>query len=156
SARGKVNSGIRKTLREQPSRFLAYNNGIVATVDEIRVARRKDGQPVIKSVKGLQIVNGGQTTASIHRAKFVDRIDVSSVFVPAKITLIDPSRHDDIVRNISRSANTQNVIQIADLSANDSFHIEVERLSESIWNPGERGRWFYERARGQYQVAKTR
>jgi hypothetical protein len=156
SARGKVNSGIRKTLREEPTRFLAYNNGIVATVDEISAMRRKDGQLVIKSVKGLQIVNGGQTTASIHRAKFVDRIDVSSVFVPAKITLIDPSRQDEIVRNISRCANTQNVSQIADLSANDSFHIEIERLSENIWNPGEGGRWFYERARGQYQVAKAR
>jgi hypothetical protein len=49
-----------------------------------------------------------------------------------------------------------NVIQISDLSANNEFHIRVEQLSEQIWCPGEEQRWFYERARGAYQVAVAR
>ena len=156
SARGKINAGIRHSLHEEPDRFVAYNNGIVATVDMLKTTRLPDGRTAISRVQGFQIVNGGQTTASIDRAKKVDRVDLSSVFVPAKITLIDPPSRTEIVSRVSRYANTQNVIQMADFSANEPFHVELERLSYRIWCPGEQGRWFYERARGQYQVAKAR
>jgi hypothetical protein len=102
-------------------------------------------------------VNGGQTTASLHRAKKIDKADISGVFVPAKITiLLKPEKLEEIVPKISLYANSQNKIDVADFSANHSFHIEIERLSASVWCPGEQGRWFYERARGQYQVAKSR
>ena len=155
-ARGKVNRGIRDTLRDEPERFMAYNNGISMTVDELTTIVLPDGRPAIKSARGLQVVNGGQTTASIHRAKKQDGADISSVFVPAKITTVVGETLDQLVPKISQYANTQNVIQMADFSANDPFHVEIERLSQAIWCPGEQGRWFYERARGQYQVAKAR
>ena len=155
-ARGKVNRGIRDTLRNEPERFMAYNNGLSITVDELTTVVLPDGRPAIKSARGLQVVNGGQTTASIHRAKKQDGVDISSVFVPAKITTVTGETLDQLVPRISRYANTQNVIQMADFSANDPFHVEIERLSQTIWCPGEQGRWFYERARGQYQVAKAR
>jgi hypothetical protein len=156
SARGAINSGIRSTLREEPGRFMAYNNGVVITADELEVEHLADGRAAITRARGLQIVNGGQTTASIHRARKVDRADISSVFVPAKITVIDPERQEAFVRQVSKYANTQNVIQIADFSANEPFHVELERLSRIVWCPGEQGRWFYERARGQYQVEKAK
>ena len=155
-ARGKVNRGIRDTLRDEPDRFMAYNNGLSITVDELTTVVLPDGRPAIKSARGLQVVNGGQTTASIHRAKKQDGVDISSVFVPAKITTVAGETLDQLVPRISRYANTQNVIQMADFSANDPFHVEIERLSQTIWCPGEQDRWFYERARGQYQVAKAR
>ncbi len=156
SARGKINAGIRHSLQNEPDRFVAYNNGIVATVDALKTTTLPDGRLGICRVQGFQIVNGGQTTASIHRARKIDRVDLSSVFVPAKITLIDPPSREEIVARVSRYANTQNVIQMADFSANEPFHVELERLSQRIWCPGEQYRWFYERARGQYQVAKAR
>jgi hypothetical protein len=156
SARGKVNAGIRKTLREEADRFMAYNNGIVVTVDSLEAVNLQSGAPAIGRVRGMQIVNGGQTTASIHRARKVDGVNLSAVFVPAKIIMIDPASHEEIVARVSRFANTQNVVQMADFSANEPFHVELERLSQRIWCPGEQGRWFYERARGQYQVAKSR
>ncbi len=156
-ARGKVNRGIRDTLRKQPDRFLAYNNGIVATVDDIEVEHDRDaGTRHITSVRGLQIVNGGQTTASIHRAKRDDRVDLSSVYVPAKISLISDERVDEIVPAISLYANSQNNIQMADFSANHPYHVEISRLSSTVWLPGEQSRWFYERTRGEYEVEKSR
>ncbi|MFH0995761.1 MAG: AIPR family protein [Pseudomonadota bacterium] len=156
-AKGKVNKGIRDTLKQEPDLFMAYNNGISATADSLQVARNVDGQLAIRTITGIQIVNGAQTTASLHRAKKIDKVDLSSVFVPAKITtLLKPEKLEEIVPKISLYANSQNVIQIADFSANHSFHIEIERFSTTIWCPGEQGRWFYERARGQYQDAKNR
>lgn len=156
SARGKINSAIRKSIREEPDRFLAYNNGIVVTVDGLEEKALEDGGRGIGKVTGFQIVNGGQTTASIHRACKVDRAIIDAVRVQAKIIRIRPEKQEEIVRFISRYANSQNVIQMADFSANDPFHIEIERLSSVIWCPGQQSRWFYERARGQYQVAQTR
>ena len=156
SLRNKVNKGMRETIRTEPARFLAYNNGIVATVDELELTRLPDGQPAIKSFKGLQIVNGGQTTATIHYAARKDGADLSLVSVPAKINRIHSDSLDQMVASISACANRQSAVQEADLSANHPFHVEVEKLSRSIWCPGHQSRWFYERARGQYQVAKSR
>ena len=150
--RGKVNRGIRETIRDHPGHFMAYNNGISVTADEVRTSTLNGGT-TITGFKGLQIVNGGQTTASIHRARKRDRFDLSRVQVPAKVTRLPPENVEKMVPRISRFANTQNVIQEADFSSNEPFHIAIERLSQRTWAPGERTRWFYERSRGQYQTA---
>lgn len=155
-AKGKVNRSIRETLKTAPERFLAYNNGISATAEYVELLDTKGGASLISLIRDLQVVNGGQTTASIHRAQKEDKVDVSRVFVQAKIAVVARSHIEEIVPLISRFSNSQNAVREADFSANDSFHIEIERLSETIWCPGEQSRWFYERARGQYQVAKAR
>ncbi|MEJ1979016.1 MAG: AIPR family protein [Acetobacteraceae bacterium] len=150
-----MNKGIRETIRDEPDRFLAYNNGLAATADEIEVGTFA-GETVITRVRGLQIVNGGQTLASIHRARKVDKMDIGKVAVAMKLTRVEPTRLAEFVPLIAKYANTQNVIQVADLSANSEFHISMEQLSERTWCPGEEARWFYERARGGYQAALTR
>jgi hypothetical protein len=155
-AKGKVNSGIRKTLLEEPQHFFAFNNGLVATAEKVEVVRGKDGGTCIRSMRGFQVVNGGQTTASIHRAVKEDRANVDDVLVPVKLTVVDSAALSTMVERISMSANSQNSVTVSDFSANSPFHVEVERLAGEVWMPGERGRWFYERARGQYQVARFR
>ncbi len=154
-AKGAVNRGIQKTIKDEPSRFLAYNNGLTATADEITVSTWH-GETVINSLKGLQIVNGAQTTASIHRALKVDKVPLDEIAVSMKLTLVPPAKLEEFVPLIARFANTQNPIQVADLSASDRFHQQFEALSESVWPPGEESRWFYERARGSYQMARNR
>lgn len=153
---GKVNKGIRSTLRTEPERFLAYNNGISASAEEMELIDHKNGIYEIRKIKGLQIVNGGQTVASIHRAAKIDKADLTNVYVQAKITIVDSGKLEEIVPLIARYANSQNKINEADFSANEPYHVELERLSERIWTPGEQSRWFFERARGQYQVSKFR
>jgi hypothetical protein len=159
--RGKVNSGIRQTLLNQPERFLAYNNGISATASDVRLTRLPSGAQGISGLSDLQIVNGGQTTASIHHVAVRDKADLSGVGVQAKITLVPPDRLSEIVPLISRYANSQNKVNEADFEANSPFHIEVERWSRTVWAPAvgtsaEQTRWFYERARGQYQDAMAK
>ncbi len=155
-AKGKVNMGIRRTLRDEPGRFLAYNNGISMTADSVDVTRADNGSANLLRIRGLQIVNGGQTTASIHRAARSDRADLAKVFVQAKLTVLQPEVMEVIAPQIAQFANTQNPIQMADFSANEPFHVELERLAGSVWTPGQLGRWYYERARGQYQTAMAK
>lgn len=148
--RKSVNANLRQTIREMPYRFLAYNNGIVATVDSIEIETSLSGSQTIKSLRGLQIVNGGQTTASLHRALRQDRADLSHIQIPAKIICVGGGNLDEMVSAISRSANSQNTVQPADFSANEPFHVAVETLANNVWLPDGSGRWFYERARGSY------
>jgi hypothetical protein len=155
-ARGKVNRGIRDTVLNDPGHFFPYNNGLSMTAAEVKLKRTAEGRPVISFIRGLQIVNGGQTTASLHRAKRQDKADLSRIFVQAKITEVGGDRLEEMVPKISKYANSQNAVNEADFSANHPYHIELERLSLTTWVPGEQSRWFYERARGQYQVAKVR
>lgn len=152
--RKSVNAELRRTIADQPSMFLAYNNGIVATVDDIVVARNAAGGLDIHSLQGLQIVNGGQTTASLHRARRKDSLNIDHVSVPVKIIKVGGADLSEMVASISRAANRQNTVQLADFSANDPFHQQIESLANTTWLDDGKGRWFYERARGSYVAAE--
>lgn len=161
-ARGQVNSGIRRTILEEPYMFLAYNNGIAGTSEMIQTIEQPDGGLTIKRLRDFQIVNGAQTTASLYHATKKDKADVSEVFVQVKLTVVDDlDKMDKFVPLISQYSNSQNKVQTADFSANDPFHREIEELSRTIWAPAQQGtqrqtRWYYERARGQYTDDKNR
>ena len=155
-----VNAGIQQTLRNEPGRFMAYNNGIVIVADELHFGRTADGSVGISWIKGLQIVNGGQTTASIYftKRKYPDT-DLDRVRVPAKIIVMhaqDPAKEEALVSDISRFANSQNAVRQSDLSANKPFHVEIEKLSRSVFCPDGVDQWFYERAAGSYNTLLAR
>lgn len=161
SVKGKgVNAGIQNTLRTVPGRFMAYNNGIVIVADEMRFGKPDDSATGIAWLKGLQIVNGGQTTASLYFAKKkFPETDLSRVRVPTKIIVMreqDPAKEEALVSDISRFANSQNAVRQSDLSANKPFHVEVEKLSLTVYCPDGVGRWFYERAAGSYNTMLAR
>lgn len=152
-AKGKINRGILDTLTNEPERFLAYNNGITIVAEEVEL---QDGQELITKIIGLQVVNGGQTTASIHRARKEKKADLSSVFVLAKITRVPHDQFEEIVPEISKLSNTQNKVNDVDLRANHPFHVGIERASKKRWTQDLKSKWFYERARGSYQTERAR
>jgi hypothetical protein len=154
-ARGAVNKGILATLRDNPGDFMAYNNGITVVAEEVGFAGSSGGNDRITALRGLQIVNGGQTTASIHKAGREGH-DLSRVFVQGKVVTIDPARFAEVVPLISRYANSQNKVTEPDLQSNNPFHVGMERASRKIWTPGQKSKWFYERARGSYETLRAR
>ena len=161
---GKVNKGIRNTIIKEPHMFLAFNNGLAATAGEVTLeSEGRESGIYITKVKDFQIVNGGQTTASIYHTYKKDRgVDIKNIFVQLKLTVIKNSDYfSDIVSRISEYANTQNKVSVVDLSSNRPFHIALEKLSRSILTPfnnstGRKTRWFYERSRGQYRNARLK
>ena len=168
----KVNRKIRETIEDQPDMFFAYNNGLTVTASEIKI----DHNHMITSLRNFQIVNGGQTTASILNAydnkyrknhpNFGDKIDISKIFVQMKLSVIEKSHdinedentvidYDNLVSNISRFSNSQNKINESDFFSNSPFHVRMEQFSRTIFAPKKENeivqtKWFYERARGQY------
>jgi hypothetical protein len=153
--KGGVNKGIRATIQDEPGLFFAYNNGIAATASDVTVESR-NGQLMITGLTDLQIVNGGQTTASILSARKKDRLSLEGVSVPMKLTRVLPDRAQELIPSIAEFANTQNKVAAADFFANHPFHRKMEEISRRLLTPARAGqriqsKWFYERARGQYQ-----
>lgn len=155
SMTGKVNKGIRATIENQPTYFFTYNNGIATTAKDVVVENDR-----IKQITNLQIINGGQTTASIFFTKFNDKnnlVDLSKVFVPMKLTVVkNLDKYSTVIEKISRYSNTQNKVSDADFFSNSKFHVEFKQYSEKLYAPVVQGqlhntKWFYERARGSYK-----
>lgn len=160
---GKINKGIRKTILEESHMFMAFNNGIAATADEVTIIDLPGNKgKAIGAVKDFQIVNGGQTTASIYHTWKKDKANVSGIFVPVKLTIVkDKENFSEIVGRIAEYANTQNRVSASDLSSNRENHVIIEKLSRSIWAPPKAGenfqtRWFFERSRGQFKNERQR
>ncbi|MGG1592409.1 AIPR family protein [Terribacillus saccharophilus] len=170
-ARGATNKGIKDTLKNNTEKemFVVYNNGIssVAHSGKIEMAVNNENLFEVHSLEGWQIVNGGQTTASIHHAYKLG-IDLSDVYVQTKLTILQLTENDnlklaeeDMVSKISKFANTQNKINQSDLLANTRFMSSLEHFSRSVWIPSQNKRkseskWYFERARGQYMVDLNR
>jgi hypothetical protein len=160
-ARAKVNQGIRTTIINEPEMFFAYNNGITATAQEVDVEAGSSGALEITRIKDLQIVNGGQTTASLFHTRRKDKASLKRIFVQMKLSVIDSIQSEAVVPRISEYANTQNRVNAADFFSNHPFHIRMEEFSRRLWAPAQQGaqretRWFYERARGQYADAQAK
>jgi hypothetical protein len=159
-ARAKTNKGIQKTIREEPELFFPYNNGLSATADSVSCLKTDDGLAVA-SISNLQIVNGAQTTGSIHAGLKSAKEQLPQVFVQMKLTVVPPDRSEYIVPKISEYANTQNKVNAADFFSNHPFHIRMEQFSRSVLFPARAGerhdtKWFYERSRGQFINARAR
>ena len=157
STRGKVNGKIRATIAKAPDRFFAFNNGITATATDVVV----DSGGRIARIQDLQIVNGGQTTASLYNARARDKVPLGAVFVQMKLSVLSPELALTMIPEISESANTQNKVSDADLFANHPFHRKMEFLSRRLWAPPKIGarhatHWFYERARAQFLTEQAK
>lgn len=172
--KGASNKGIRDTMighkatsREkmkgivdfdpEPDMFFAYNNGISTTAADINVRKTENGME-ITSIKDWQIVNGGQTTASINAVfsmKGVNISKLSKVFVSMKVSVIkNKEKQSEVVQKISRFANTQSAVKKSDFNINEPFLVDIENLSRQEWSKTPSGnpvnKWFFERTRGQY------
>ena len=158
-----VNKKIRETILRSPSMFFAYNNGVSATAMDVKIVNTPSGRKIV-GAKDFQIINGGQTTASLSNTRHKDKADLAGIYVQMKLTEIDesdPDRSTELVRNISRSSNSQNKVTDADFFSTHPFHVRMEQHSRRVFAPAVAGaqyetRWFYERAKGQFLQAQMR
>lgn len=163
TAKGKINKDIRNTILNNPSMFFAYNNGIAATAYEVKV-EYGDICPYITEITSLQIVNGGQTTASLAAAAVNNKNMgncLKDIYVPMKLSVVTPEKAMELIPNIAKYANKQNKVSDADFFSNHAFHIRIEDLSRRILAPAVMGNqfgthWYYERTRGQYKQEQAR
>ncbi len=151
---GAVNKGIRGTVLNEKDRFFTYNNGISTTATAVSTEVTEQGL-LIKSFVNLQIINGGQTTATLAATKIKNNADLSGIYIQMKLTILK-DENPELIRNIARFANSQNKVKTADLNSSHPFYVRMEDFSRKIYAPLATGQiyqqlWFFERARGQYE-----
>ncbi|WP_170843613.1 AIPR family protein [Luteibacter sp. UNCMF331Sha3.1] len=156
----KVNKGIRDTIRTEPGMFFAFNNGLTVTVSDLEVSTTSSGYTEIVKAQGLQIVNGGQTTASLYWASKAGA-DLSKVRVQMKLSRLQEDGFEDAVHNIARYANAQNAVSASDLFAGHPYFKRLESISrQTLAPPGALGEgntyWYFERTAGGYKVELKR
>lgn len=165
SAKGNVNKNIRKTILEVDGEskrmFFAYNNGISATATSVQM-KSESGATYVTSINNLQIVNGGQTTASLSNTRYKDKADLTGIYVQMKLTVIpDHEQAQILIPKISRGSNSQNKVSDADFFSNHEFNIRMQQISRRIYAPAKNGlqyetHWFFERSRGQYDQEQSK
>jgi hypothetical protein len=156
----KVNRGIRDTLRDNPSMFFAFNNGLTVTVSDLELDTGLGRGSAIVSATDFQVVNGGQTTASLYWA-WKSGMDLSDVFVQMKLSRLPPDGFEDAVHDIARFANAQNAVSASDLFAGHPYFKRLEGLSRQTLAPATSATnvvtyWFFERTQGSYNVELKR
>lgn len=152
---GAVNKGIRGTVLNEKSRFFTYNNGISTTAKAVKVEVDPVYGTIITEFDDLQIINGGQTTATLAATNIKNNADLSGIYVQMKLTVLKDA-DPDLIRNIAKYANSQNKVKTADLNSSHPFYVRMEDFSRRIYAPLASGSlvqqlWFFERARGQYE-----
>lgn len=152
---GAVNKGIRGTILNEKSRFFTYNNGISTTARGVTVVSDPICGNMITAFDDLQIINGGQTTATLAATNIKNNADLEGIFVQMKLTVLKDS-DPELIRNIAKYANSQNKVKTADLNSSHPFYVRMEDFSRKIYAPLASGSlvqqlWFFERTRGQYE-----
>lgn len=124
----KYNKGIINTLEKEPEKFFIYNNGITMTATGIEVEVYGNKKYLSFELKGLQIVNGGQTLRSIDEFKNklkedeFENIENSRILVRVFKTGSDKT----LSSKISEFTNSQNSISSIDLKSLGSEQITIE------------------------------
>ena len=158
--KGNTNKKMQITIKEEPERFFAYNNGLTCTASSIEVEKQDNILKIVK-LNGLQIVNGGQTTSVIYNC-YKNKLDITNIFVQMKLSVVaKEEEYADFVGKVARYANSQNPVKESDFFSNSPFHKTFKELSERIWAPMSGGlqiknKWYYERTRGQYLNEKAK
>ncbi len=147
-----ANFGIRETIRISPEKFIAYNNGITITSTGMEVFN-DEGRLYIRSLQDFQIVNGGQTTASIFFTR-KDGYSIDKVKVMAKINVaknVSEDKLDDLISNISKYSNSQTKVSSVDLDSRNPQLTKIKALSDSVITPSGK-RWFFEKSKGEFNT----
>jgi hypothetical protein len=147
-----ANKGMLSTIKKDPSKFIAFNNGLTITSTS-SVSSDENGLTLIHGLTDFQIVNGGQTTAAIYFAK-KEKLDISKVFITAKINIvkeIEEVELNEFIKFISLYSNTQNKVTTVDLGSQNPQLIRLKAMTMSVVTPSGK-KWFFDRARGEYST----
>ena len=158
-AKNPANKGMKETVRTAPEKFIAFNNGISATAESV-ITENISGQLKITGMTNFQIVNGGQTTATIYAAG-KERINLDKIYVQMKLVVVKHENAADLLIKISEFSNTQSKVQKSDFFSHHDYHRRMHDFSKRFAAPPQPNsvgltKWYYERIRKQYLNDQSR
>lgn len=127
--KSKFNNGISKTLKEEPSRFFMYNNGLTLTAQDITATHVNANKKVRLSIKSIQVLNGGQTLRTIYSFNSLDPKNIEDYLSNSEILVrvFKTSEDNTLNNNIAEYTNSQNSISNIDLKSLRSEQLHLEQ-----------------------------
>lgn len=123
-----VNEEMEKTIKESPSYFWYYNNGITIIADKIDKALVGGTNREIGTFKlsNIAIVNGAQTVSTIGKYAQQNQTDnkLSEILVQVRMIQLTDSP-DEFGNNVTKSNNRQNRIENRDFASQDPEQIRL-------------------------------
>ncbi len=135
-----INTEIRATLSKNSEHFVLLNNGITIVCDEVQEGNRK------VSITNPQIVNGCQTCNILFRCS-KEGINLDGAYAIVKII---GTSNDEIVNNIVKGTNRQNIVYDEAFETTKEFHKLLEKFF-AVMQVKEFDKVFYERRSKQYE-----
>ncbi len=125
-----INSGIQRTLAEEPDNFWYFNNGITVLCDRIEerwIGRRRPDEPVELILSNVSVVNGAQTVTSIHEARSLTPDTVEDADVSVRVIALGDLGEEraTYAKRITQTTNTQNDVSLRDFIALDDTQARI-------------------------------
>jgi len=135
-----VNQDIAQSLTDQEAPdFWWLNNGVtILATSAIPLGKTSFGKSL--QLHDVQIVNGLQTTQTLHNFVSVGGIPHGGCVLVKVIVSEDPAVRDQIIR----ATNNQSSVELAALSATDKIQRDIEVILEQ-------NDWYYERRKNYYK-----
>ncbi|MBC8951205.1 AIPR family protein [Xenorhabdus sp. TS4] len=125
----KYNPNISDTIKNNPTKFFMYNNGITIVANSIAATNLAGNRTMRLDINGFQIVNGGQTLRTIHEFNKENSDNISNYLCNAEVLLrvFMPDIDSNDIHKIAEYTNSQNSIKPSDLKSLSTEQINIER-----------------------------
>lgn len=124
--KSKYNSNILNTLKNEPSRFYFYNNGLTIVAKDISAEKVNSNKKWKLSIEDFQVINGGQTLRTIHKYAKESHDNISKLSDASVQLRIIKVKDEDFKSKISEYTNSQNAISVIDLKSMRKEQIDLE------------------------------
>lgn len=130
--RSKYNAAIAKTLKDEPSKFFMYNNGMTIVARAIKAEEVNGRKKVRINIDDFQVLNGGQTLRTLHNFNALDERNITDYLSRSEVLVrIFNASDSEAVNKIAEYTNSQNSISNIDLKSLSTLQIQIEQLLEA-------------------------
>ncbi|KFW99859.1 abortive phage resistance protein [Pectobacterium carotovorum subsp. carotovorum] len=127
--KSKYNHAIGKSLKDEPTMFFMYNNGMTIVTKNIKAEQVNANKKVRITIDDFQVLNGGQTLRTLHNFNAQNETHITEYLAKSEILVrIFNTTDNEAVNKIAEFTNSQNSISNVDLKSLSTLQIQIEQL----------------------------
>ncbi|ENN9979001.1 AIPR family protein [Vibrio vulnificus] len=127
--KSKYNEAIARSLKEEPTKFFMYNNGMTIVARNIQAKQVNANKKVRITIDNFQVLNGGQTLRTLHNFNAKSSDNITDYLAKSELLVrIFNASENDAINKIAEYTNSQNSISNVDLKSLSTLQIQLEQL----------------------------
>jgi hypothetical protein len=128
--KSKYNKNISFSLKNDPTKFFMYNNGLTLTANDIKAEPVNANKKIRLTIDSLQVLNGGQSLRTIHQFNSEDPKHLEDYLSKSEVLvrIFKTSKDSNLNNKIAEYTNSQNSISNVDLKSLRSEQLQIEQF----------------------------